>query len=59
MWVISRLIADVIIGQNYAENSLYNPVEVNGVFIISEVEKNALILQGYTEGDFELLEVEL
>lgn len=54
MWVISKQIADAIIGTNYAPNAVYNPVDVDGVFIISEIEKNALLLSGYSERDFEL-----
>ena len=54
MWIISRELAELIMGQNYAENAVYNPVEIDGVFIISEIEKNALLLSGYSEGDFEL-----
>ena len=44
MWIISRELAELIMGQNYAENAVYNPVEIDGVFIISEIEKNALLL---------------
>ena len=54
MWIISRELAELIMGQNYAENAVYNPVEIDGVFIISEIEKNALLLSGYSEGDFKL-----
>ena len=53
MWIISRHIADAIIGNEYAENAVYNPVELDGLFLISEIEKNALILNGYSEEDFE------
>ena len=56
MWIISRELAELIMGQNYAENAVYNPVEIDGVFIISEIEKNALLLSGYSEEDFELFE---
>lgn len=54
MWIISKDIADAITGNEYAPNAVYNPVEIEGVFVISDMEKNALLASGYSEGDFEL-----
>jgi hypothetical protein len=52
MWIISKKLADSIIGKNYAANAVYNPVEVDGVFLISEIEKKALIAEGLSEDEF-------
>ena len=43
MWVITEDIAQLILRQFYEVGRVYNPVNIDGVWLVSEVEKNALV----------------
>lgn len=43
MWVINEDIAQLILRQFYDVGKVYNPVNIDGAWLVSEVEKNALV----------------
>lgn len=43
MWVINEDIAALILGQFYDVGRVYNPVNIDGVWLVSEMEKVALV----------------